>query len=265
MDPPRLASPRGLHCPGPVGSLAFSPDGRLLACGHLGSGLIHFVDTARGVQRTWLFDSGNGTGGLAFAGEGKVLVSAGQTWSAWDLEAAGALSDREEKVPDDRDAAGKRNGKFRLRRFGLGWATSVVTLPGEDSCAAWEVVDHRDGRPQERAISVRSLRTGEEVRRLFEGGKGLGQVALADHGRLLVGRDEEGSVLVWELPAFRRRSRYQAPAGTRLSAIAAAAGKPLLALVPGNRVLLWDLAGDGPPEEFKPASTRPDRATGGRR
>ncbi|HEX5272271.1 MAG TPA: WD40 repeat domain-containing protein, partial [Gemmataceae bacterium] len=75
-----------------AGCLAFSPDGRALACGGGADGAVHVLEVATGKERRAFTGHRGGVVSLTFSADGRTLVSGGAdtTLLVWDLTRRGA-------------------------------------------------------------------------------------------------------------------------------------------------------------------------------
>jgi WD40 repeat protein len=215
--------------PGPeanIEALAFSPDGKLLACAK-GNGSLLLWDKATGAERRPLPSPDSRVVRIAFSPDGTLLATAGQVnndaavriWKvatgqllftshgpgggAWDV----AFS------PDGKVlAAGLARGEVRLLDVASGW--QVGALAGQGDAARW-LGFHPDGRSlvvasikTDHGVFVWDLATRKQPRRLSEPGSGLLTGAWRADGQLLITAGAlDGMVRLWDLSGDRPRSK----------------------------------------------------------
>jgi WD40 repeat protein len=209
-----------------VESLAYSPDGKLLACGK-GNGAILLWDTATGTELRPLAGPDGAVNQVAFSPDGALLASAGGTavrlwkvanrqllftsrqppgWPAWCV----AFS------PDGKTlAAGLESGEVRLWDVGTG--RELARLSGHGGRVRW-IGFHPDGR----SLAVAGL--------------------WPDH-----------VVIVWDLATRTRRYRLSGHAGEVLSGAWRGDGRLLItAGSTDGRIRLWDLGSEQPRSRVLP-------------
>jgi WD40 repeat protein len=236
-----------------VWGVAFAPDGKTLATAHLGG--ITFWDVARGKPVRRIKVGKNHVMALAYAANGKVLVSAGEGgylvhW--WEV------------------ATGKELGKFRRRGRFHATATSValsrdgrtVAAVDDDGLSWWDAgtgkpLHHRkDGKgvmalaPDDIAlvslgdrVRLWDLATGQEIGHL-EGAaqhNHWGALAFSRDGRFLA-RGEEERVCLWDLVTGKVRSFRGGPGGYYAVSFSPD-GQSLVAANGDDTALVWDLRG----------------------
>jgi WD40 repeat protein len=170
---------RRLRFPAPVSSVAFSPDGRLIAVQHKreeASEATVEVRTLRPDTRVFVKTVAGGPGEVAFARNGRFLVASASpaTVLAWDA----------------------RSGEQRLRVPAPEQANTFALSPDSEVVAAGSASgkvrlwDLRTGRPRGAAIKVAAA--------------SIGQLAISPDDRLLAVGVLDGAVAVWDL---RTRTR----------------------------------------------------------
>jgi WD40 repeat protein/serine/threonine protein kinase len=218
-----------------VASLAFSPDGKVLACGK-GNGSILLWDVAAGAELPPLPSPDDGVARIAFSPDGTLLAAAGQVnsgavvrlwkvatgqllftshtpgdWIAWCV----AFS------PDGKTlAAGLQSGEVRLFDVDLtreipgrfGW--QVATLAGHGGKVRW-LGFHPDGRSlvvagelTDHTVFVWDLATRKQPRRLPGHDSEVLTGAWRADGRLLITAGSlDGMVRLWDPSGDAPRSR----------------------------------------------------------
>ncbi|HJT79171.1 MAG TPA: WD40 repeat domain-containing protein, partial [Gemmataceae bacterium] len=194
-------------------AVAFSPDGKLLACGLL-NGIIDLYDLASGEKVRQLRGHKNIVWAVVFSPDGKTLASGGQDMTArlWDPATGQELA--------------RLNGhKAQVRRVAFFPDGKTLATGGEgDAVRLWDVA------------------SGKELRTL-EGPDRQGEaLAIAPDGRLLATGHQSGQVRLWD-PATGKELRHWR-AHAYVSALAFSPdGKTLVSGSRGESSLrLWDPA-----------------------
>jgi WD40 repeat protein len=155
-------SPQGLR------SLAFTPDGKVLAGG--GSGVVVLWDAKSGKELRSLEGQHTGSAALAFSADGKLLAIGG-----WD-------------------------GAIRIRRIANG--EDACPLPGHQA-GVERVAFSADGKFLISASSDETVRfwapdTGKEVRQVKVPRETSGVVAISRSGKLLASWSRDGAIRLWD-------------------------------------------------------------------
>jgi WD40 repeat protein len=211
---------------GNLESLAFRPDGKVLACVK-GNGSILLWDVAARAELRPLSCPDRAVTQVAFSPEGTLVASAGQNqggvvrvWKVatgqlrFTFRPAGALAAWCVAFsPDGKTlAAGLESGEVCLWDVASGW--QVATLSGLGGRVRW-LGFHPDGRSlavagglPENLVSVWDLATRKPRRRLSGHGSGVLSGAWRADGRLLITAGAtDGSVRLWDLSGGRPRAR----------------------------------------------------------
>jgi RNA polymerase sigma factor (sigma-70 family) len=256
-------------------AVAFSPDGRLVATGAMGSDPIHLWEAATGKLVRLLGESEHAPSAwaLAFSPDGKLLASGGyagqvalrdvasgqvvRAFKAHDhnVTALAFSSDGKALASGSYDgtvcvtdlASGKEVRKFRVMKEPA-WA---VALSPDATLAAC-------GDQENTTVLLWDVTTGKELRRFQRSGTGSIRLTFSADGRTLAATDGGGGLRLWELPTgLERRS-------VNLPHYAAA-----LAFAPDGRLLAW-AGGEARGEKFTVslfdlASGKPARSWTGHR
>jgi WD40 repeat protein len=158
---------------GPAGGafIAFSPDGKLLACG--GRKVIHLWDWAAGREvRRLLAEPKEGFESMAFAPDGHTLVSGGDEGTV-----------RQWRVADGKILAEHQLGFLRFRQVAFSPDGRLLALSGE----------------QDPVVSLWEVATWQEVHRLVGHRDEASCLAFAPDGRRLASGSRDFTVLVWDI------------------------------------------------------------------
>jgi WD40 repeat protein len=198
----------------PVGPLAFSPDGKLLAFGDQSSS-IHLWELAKGKEVRQLKGQPKDPvfSSLAFSPDGESLLSCAgsKTLILW------------------RVATGEATRRSTMKTY-------VVTLtfsPGGDTFATAE---------EGGLVNLWQTATGELVRR-FEGHRGyVMAVAFSADGRTLVSGDSDKTVRLWDVSSGRELRQLTGHRSQVAAVAFSADGKTVASGGWDQRVRLWDVA-----------------------
>src|SRR5262249_25730196 len=209
---------------GDVNTLAFSPDGKVLACG-TNKGVIFLWEAATGAELRRLASPDVLVTQVAFSPEGTLLAAGGEGRGGvvrlWKV-ATGELLFASRTAgaawcaafsPDGKTlAAGLDSGEVWLHEVASGW--QVATLSGHGGPVRW-LGFHPDGRSLAVAgglagnvVYVWDLATRKQPRPLTGHRSGVLSGAWRADGRLLItGGVLDGTVRLWDLSGERPRSR----------------------------------------------------------
>ena len=246
----------GKHGASPVGGVAFSPDGRLLASGHA-DGTIRLWDPASGKHRVSLAGHENTVSAVAFSPDGRLLASGGQdtTVRLWDpatgkrRRTLGGHENTVSAVVFSRDgrllASGSWDSTVRLwdpatgehRRTLSGHASAVSAVAFSPD--GWRVAAGGEDMTVRLWNAVSGLH-----RHTLSGHTGpVRGVAFSPDGRLLASGGTDGTVRLWE-PVRGEHRRTLSGHASAVSAVAFSPDGRLLASSGEDMtVRLWDPAG----------------------
>jgi RNA polymerase sigma factor (sigma-70 family) len=199
-----------------VRTLAWSPDGRTLACGHMEDGDIRLLDAATGKVLRRLVGHKGRVNTVAFSPDGTLLAS-----------------------------GGGEDHKVRLWNVAAGRPRRVLaTVPGEVLAVGFTPDGTRlacSGGDREPVLGLWDVTTGRQVRRLGDGHDKVVALAFTHDGRTLAAA-MGGAVRLWDVQTNRERG----PAGGHASFVCAARSSPdgrTVVTAGGDRtVRVWDAA-----------------------
>lgn len=218
-DPPRRALPPGVCTLGATGAhyLAFSPDSRLLAAGHLGPPPnTRIYDVVAESEKLRLPEHGDG--GLAFHPDGTTLASGGRRKGddlrLWNIETGKEVLRRSFKATvaghegvwtlaysadGEKLALGCIDGTIRLLRSKTGDVLRALTSPTPSTACA--VVFSPNGRliaagSHHRSIRLWSSDTGQLVNTWFD--ESVTALAYMSDGRRLISGDFGRTIRIWD-------------------------------------------------------------------
>lgn len=219
---------RTLRLQGPVSGVAWSPDGRTLACGLRPSGAVLLFEARSGRPLFSLEGHEGGVGALAWSPDGKVLATGGEdrTLRLWDIGSGRTLHTMEGHAgtvrqiawqPDSKALAStaERDNEVRVwsaltgrSRFtapirpgaGLAWSPDGRTIALADGGGHfWEPGSERMPRAFPSGVNLRTVSWSPDGRRLVVGGAahagGRGIVEVWDRATSTLAHSREGHQL----------------------------------------------------------------------
>src|SRR5262245_12719745 len=234
---------RRLSCTtrGNLECLAFSPDGRILACGryefHIGNkttanGTVELLDTTTGKHLRLLDRGPSLVTALAFSPDGKVLAGGrlDGVVCLWEVTGGKLLH------PTDGPRHGLLSARFTPDGSAVMGVDTGATAWFWDAATARPLREHALGPPaagcvpvfspdgkqlaavgSEKTIRLLDLATGKELHRLGKPGNGLWRLAFSNDGRALAGAawdgniEQTGSLVVWDTRTGRQRFELELP------------------------------------------------------
>jgi WD40 repeat protein len=205
----RLGTPR-LWAPGPIGGLAFSPDGKALAI-RCGETALRLWDLSDGKLRTMAAPTQHCVHCMAFSPDGLTLASGDSDAMIQFREAAGGQV-------------------YRTLQGHAGTVTALAFAP--------------DGRTLASAGADRTVILWSDrgtLRRRFEGHlRDVTCLAFTPDGRELVSGGEDGTIRLWNLAAGSERLKLSAASTGVQALVLTPDGKGLIAEGDGHVLRLWD-------------------------
>jgi RNA polymerase sigma factor (sigma-70 family) len=193
-----------------VWSLAFSRDGKLLASGEE-QGTLHLWDVVSGKESLRILAQQRYPGPLAFAPDGRTLISANHEGIRfWETASGREIRDLPSQAggssglalsPDGRLLAMPDQGEV-VRIIDLATDKDLHRLPGHENGAGF-VAFSPDGQTLA-AVSLKTVRlwdvrTGKELRSIPRSEFSIWRVAFSPDGKILAGGGQDGHIPMWDV------------------------------------------------------------------
>jgi WD40 repeat protein len=237
-----------------VYSVAFMPDGRLLASGSR-DGMVKLWDVQTKKEVATLGGHENSVTSVSFTADGRILASASwdKTVRLWDVltkQELATFKGHEDAVcsvaftADGRlMATGSRDKTVKL--WDVQTKLELATLKGHDD-VVYSVAFSSDNRllasgGRDDTVRLWDVRTGEEVATLLGHEKDVYSVAFQPDGRLLASASDDGTIKLWDVGTKQEVATLKGHEGPVLSVAFAANGGLLASGSWDNTVKLWDV------------------------
>ncbi len=195
-------------------SVAYSPDGKIIASGQRNRGPIILWDAATGKELRRIEEEPGVLGGFAFSPDGKQLALAkwGEWIGLWDV------------------ATAKQVRRLKVQSGGSG---GCVAFSGDGKVLA---------TPLGQAVALLDIRTGAELRRLKAHPEDVESIAFSPDGKTLAAGGGSKTIVLWNT-ATGKQLRQLTGHEKRIPSVAFCADGKLLASASHDRTArLWDVA-----------------------
>jgi WD40 repeat protein len=234
----------------PGANMAFSPDGKLLACTgwdktDANRGVVirlHDLSTGEMVRELRSFRSM--LAALTFSPDGKTLATTAQ--ASFGGRFGGEPEDQDTNSVHLWDVA---SGQPRLAFSGPPHGGSVTYSRDGKMMASLEFLGN--------TIGLWEMATGQERAKLEGHREMIFSVSFAPDGRTLASGSMDGTVRLWDLPTGKEIARLEGHGGWVLSVAFAPDGKTLASSGIDTTVLVWDVASYIGRARPKPANLQP--------
>jgi WD40 repeat protein len=190
-----------------VYAVALSPDGKTLACGAGGHGIIHVHDLAARHRIGTLWEPSNFTSALVFSPDGKRLASAGNNIICWDLSPESLRKTRPE-----------REGRTREELEADAAHALLWRAKHTDEYSA-DVAFSADGKLLAGVTGVGRLESGGHTLRVWDAASGkllqtiawekMNCVTFLPGGKQVVTGHDDGQLTVWNVEYEQCARRWQ--------------------------------------------------------
>jgi len=245
-----------------VEDVAFSPDGRILACGGSLGETVYLWDPASGHVIHEL-RAPAGVAAMAFTPDGRLLATGhtNATVRLWDVESADTRPPRPLRTlrargarvnalafsPDGRTLAGPdrlwdtATGGVLGDVFGADGVNAVAF--SRDGRRVMAGTDGFQGRAEPGSVQVWDVRTRSPIAHVADQGKKTSSLALAPDGRTLVTAGGGATIRLWDAARVRITGALASGDAGDVTEVAVSAGGAVLAAAgTDHTVRLWDLA-----------------------
>ncbi|WP_017717697.1 WD40 repeat domain-containing serine/threonine protein kinase [Kamptonema formosum] len=243
-----------------VCSVAFSPDGKILASG-ISDKTVRLWDVATGSQLRQLSGHGNSVNSVAFSPDGKILasVSGDNTVRLWDVATGRELrllsghgnSVYSVAFSPDGTILASGNSDETVRLWDVATGSELRQLSGHKSLV-WSVAFSPNGKilasgSDDNTVRLWDVATGSELRQLSGHGNPVNSVAFSPDGKILASGSFDNTVRLWNV-ATGSELRQLSGHGNPVNSVAFSPDGKILAsgsgsiLYTDNTVRLWDVA-----------------------
>jgi WD40 repeat protein len=236
-----------------VYALAASPGGKELAFGcHNGWTYLHETDGWKQVGTIW--ERSNLTCGLAFAPDGALLASAGNTFSAYDVRPDSPMRvARKDFTPPEIEARTKKSLLWAHASDGEPlvdpYCTDIAVSPDGKRMVGTTGVTRLDGGGK--TIRAWAAATGKV---LWTGhASGLTCAAFLAKGGAVASGSDDGRLRVWDADSGELRRAWDGHAKAVRQVVALPNGSRFVSAGEDGNVLLWDADTGKPESRFKDA------------